>query len=67
MDTTIPAIATIVTQIDQLITNFLKGLLSGSGGTGTFSQILNSIVGVADSIMIGFLGAGITGFIVLIL
>jgi len=42
-------------------------MTSGASGTGTLSQILASITGTLDVIMIGFLGSGIIGFLVLIL
>lgn len=56
-----------VAAIDQIMDSFKKSLTGGAGGKGTFSQILSSIMSTMDCIMIGFLGAAITGFLVLIL
>jgi len=42
-------------------------MTAGASGTGTFGQILSSITGTLDIIMLSFLAAGVTGFLVLCL
>jgi len=63
----IPVVSALVTQLNNLATQFVKSMTAGASGSGTLSQILSSITGTLDVIMIGFLGSGVIGFLVLIL
>lgn len=67
VDTSITEIEAVAAQLTKLLDSFVQSLTSSGGGDGTFSQLMNSIMSVMDVIMLGFVGAGITGFIVLIL
>lgn len=58
--------AALLLEITKLTDSFMQSLTSG-GDSGTFSQIMSSILQTMDVIMLGFVGAGVTGFIVLIL
>lgn len=67
VDSTISEVEALKEQLDTLINDFMKSLTSGSGGTGSFSQAMSSVMSTMDVIMLGFLGSGVTGFIVLFL
>jgi len=67
VDSSLSVVQPILFQLTQLSNQFIKSMTAGSSGTGTLSQILTSITGTLDVIMLGFLGSGVVGFIVLIL
>lgn len=67
MNSAIPEAATIYQSINNLASQFLNSMTAGASGTGTFGQILSSITGTLDVIMLSFLAAGVTGFLVLCL
>lgn len=67
IDSTIPAVASIIDALNELMDNFIKTTLSATSGKDIFSQVLTSITSVIDVIMLGFMGASVVGVLVLVL
>lgn len=67
IDSTIPAVASILDALNELMDNFIKTTLSATSGKDIFSQVLTSITSVIDVIMLGFMGASVVGVLVLVL
>jgi len=67
IDETIPAVASIIDALNELMDNFIKTTLSATSGKDIFSQVLTSITSVVDVIMLGFMGASVVGVLVLVL
>lgn len=69
MDTSIDnaAINSIKENLLALVNSFISSMTTAGAGTGTVSQLLSSVINTMDCIMLGFVGAAVCGFIVLIL
>jgi len=67
IDQNIPAVASIIEALEELMDNFIKSTLSATSGKDLPSQVLTSITSVVDVIMLGFMGASVVGILVLML